>query len=90
MSYSDIIDNRRSFLKDEINSVPEATEKDKFAVGYLFLSGFNEVVIYKESIQNSRHCLENYPGATMLNFWVSLMIWPGLFMKNNVTAPFRC
>lgn len=49
MSYSDIIDNRRSFLKDEINSVPEATEKDKFAVGYLFLSGFNEVVIYKIS-----------------------------------------
>ena len=44
MSYSDIIDNRRSFLKDEINSVLKATEKAKFAVGYLFLSGFNEVV----------------------------------------------
>jgi D-aminopeptidase len=44
MSYSDIIDNRRSFLKDEINSVLKATEEAKFAVGYLFLSGFNEVI----------------------------------------------
>ncbi|GAJ22132.1 unnamed protein product, partial [marine sediment metagenome] len=42
--YSDIIDNRRSFLKDEINSVLTATEEAKFAVGYLFLSGFNEVI----------------------------------------------
>ena len=44
MSYSDIIDNRRSFLKDEINSVLKATEGAKFAVGYLFMSGFNEIV----------------------------------------------
>lgn len=44
MSYSDIIDNRRKFLKDEINSVLKATEEAKFAVGYLFLSGFNEIV----------------------------------------------
>ena len=42
--YSDIIDNRRSFLKDEINSILTATEEAKFAVGYLFLSGFNEVI----------------------------------------------
>jgi superfamily II DNA or RNA helicase len=42
--YFDIIDNRRKFLKDEINSVLKATEKAKFAVGYLFLSGFNEIV----------------------------------------------
>jgi superfamily II DNA/RNA helicase len=44
MSYSDIIDNRRSFLKDEINSILNATEEAKFAVGYLFLSGFNEII----------------------------------------------
>jgi len=44
MRYSDIIDNRRSFLKDEINSVLKATEEAKFAVGYLFLSGFNEIL----------------------------------------------
>ncbi|MGC8758273.1 MAG: phospholipase D-like domain-containing protein, partial [Caldisericaceae bacterium] len=44
MSYSDIIDNRRSFLKDEINSLLTATEKAKFAVGYLFLSGLNEII----------------------------------------------
>lgn len=44
MSYSDIIDNRRSFLKDEINSILKATKEAKFAVGYLFLSGFNEIV----------------------------------------------
>ena len=44
MNYSDIIDNRRSFLKDEINSVLKATKEAKFAVGYLFMSGFNEIV----------------------------------------------
>ncbi len=44
MSYSDIIDNRRNLLKDEINSVLKATEEANFAVGYLFLSGFNEIV----------------------------------------------
>jgi len=44
MSYSDIIDNRRSFLKDEINSILKATKEAKFAVGYLFLSGFDEIV----------------------------------------------
>jgi len=44
MSYSDIIDNRRSFLKDEINSVLKGTEKAKFAIGYLYLSGFNEII----------------------------------------------
>ena len=44
MSYSDIIDNKRNFLKDEVNSILTATEKAKFAVGYLFLSGFNEII----------------------------------------------
>ena len=44
MSYSDIIDNKNRFLKDEINSVLKGTEEAKFAVGYLFLSGFNEIV----------------------------------------------
>jgi superfamily II DNA or RNA helicase len=44
MSYSDIIDNRQSSLKDEVNSVLKATEEAKFAVGYLFLSGFNEII----------------------------------------------
>lgn len=42
--YSDIIDNRNRFLKDEINLVLNGTEEAKFAVGYLFLSGFNEIV----------------------------------------------
>ena len=42
--YSDIIDNRNRFLKDEINLVLKGTEEAKFAVGYLFLSGFNEIV----------------------------------------------
>lgn len=44
MSYSDIIDNRNRFLKDEINACLKGTEEAKFAVGYLFLSGFNEIV----------------------------------------------
>ncbi|MBN1762783.1 MAG: hypothetical protein JW878_06885 [Methanomicrobia archaeon] len=42
--YSDIIDNRNRYLKDEINACLKGTEEAKFAVGYLFLSGFNEIV----------------------------------------------
>lgn len=41
--YSDIIDNRNRFLKDAINDHLKGTEEAKFAVGYLFLSGFNEI-----------------------------------------------
>lgn len=40
---SDIIDNKRCSLKGEINSILKATEEAKFAVGYLFLSGFDEI-----------------------------------------------
>jgi superfamily II DNA or RNA helicase len=43
MSYSDIIDNKNRFLKDAINDHLKGTEEAKFAVGYLFLSGFNEI-----------------------------------------------
>ncbi|MGB7533717.1 MAG: helicase-related protein [Halobacteriota archaeon] len=39
----DIIDNKRLFLEDAINDHLRGTEEAKFAVGYLFLSGFNEI-----------------------------------------------
>jgi len=39
MPVNDIIDNRRSFLVDHIRSILPQTERAKFAVGYLFLSG---------------------------------------------------
>jgi superfamily II DNA or RNA helicase len=44
MDYLDIIDNRRNSLKDEVNHILSTTEEAKFAVGYLFLSGFNEII----------------------------------------------
>lgn len=40
---SDIIDNKRLSLEDAINDHLKGTEEAKSAVGYLFLSGFNEI-----------------------------------------------
>ncbi len=42
-NYSDIIDNRKMFLKDRINAFLKASDEAKFAVGYFFLSGFDEI-----------------------------------------------
>jgi len=41
--YSDIIDNRKRNLKDEINDKLEGSCSVKFAVGYLYLSGFYQI-----------------------------------------------
>ena len=43
MPYSDIIDNRNVKLRDEINALLKSSEKVKFAVGYLYLSGFYQI-----------------------------------------------
>lgn len=43
MPYSDIIDNRNVKLRDEINSILGSSERVKFAVGYLYLSGFYQI-----------------------------------------------
>ncbi|MEW6326252.1 MAG: helicase-related protein [Thermodesulfobacteriota bacterium] len=43
MPYSDIIDNRNIKLRDEINSILGSSERVKFAVGYLYLSGFYQI-----------------------------------------------
>jgi len=42
-NYSDIIDNRKIFLKDRINAFLKVSGEAKFAVGYFFLSGFDEI-----------------------------------------------
>lgn len=44
MPYSDIIDNRNVKLRGEINSILGSSEKVKFAVGYIYLSGFYQIV----------------------------------------------
>lgn len=41
--YSDIIDNRSIKLKDEINTILNSSQSVKFAVGYLYLSGFYQI-----------------------------------------------
>ncbi|MEK7846208.1 MAG: hypothetical protein AAB257_04510, partial [Nitrospinota bacterium] len=43
MPYSDIIDNRNVKLKDEINAILNSSDVAKFAVGYLYLSGFYQI-----------------------------------------------
>lgn len=43
MTSHNIIDNRNEKLADHINRILQSTEKVKFAVGYFFLSGFEEI-----------------------------------------------
>ena len=43
MPYSDIIDNRNVKLKDEINALLNSSDEARFAVGYLYLSGFYQI-----------------------------------------------
>ena len=43
MPYSDIIDNRNVKLRDEINAILNSSDGAKFAVGYLYLSGFYQI-----------------------------------------------
>ncbi|HKZ57984.1 MAG TPA: phospholipase D-like domain-containing protein, partial [Thermodesulfovibrionales bacterium] len=43
MPYSDIIDNRNVKLKDEINALLSSSDEARFAVGYLYLSGFYQI-----------------------------------------------
>lgn len=43
MPYSDIIDNRNTKLRDEANAILGSSEAVKFAVGYLYLSGFYQI-----------------------------------------------
>src|SRR3972149_10842336 len=43
MPYSDIIDNRKIKLKDEINALLSSSDEARFAVGYLYLSGFYQI-----------------------------------------------
>lgn len=42
-AYTDIIDNRNVKLRDEINLLLANSQSVKFAVGYLYLSGFYEI-----------------------------------------------
>lgn len=52
--FSDIIDNRKVNLKDEILSKLEGSEKVKFAVGYLYLSGFYHIADKLEKLQSAK------------------------------------
>lgn len=52
--YSDIIDNRTLKLRDEIITKLDASEQVKFAVGYLYLSGFNQVADKLEQLKEAK------------------------------------
>ena len=54
ISRSDIIDNRKLFLKDAINDMLEGSEKIKFAVGYLYLSGFYQIADNLEKLEEAK------------------------------------
>ncbi|MFH2027402.1 MAG: helicase-related protein [bacterium] len=53
-TFSDIIDNRDLNLKDEILSKLDGSEKVKFAVGYLYLSGFYQIADKLENLQDAK------------------------------------
>jgi len=53
-TFSDIIDNRTLNLKDEILSKLDGSEKIKFAVGYLYLSGFYQIADKLENLQEAK------------------------------------
>jgi HKD family nuclease len=54
ISRSDIIDNRKLFLKDAINDMLEGSDKIKFAVGYLYLSGFYQIADNLENLHEAK------------------------------------
>ena len=54
ISRSDIIDNRKLFLKDAINDMLEGSDKIKFAVGYLYLSGFYQIADNLEKLDEAK------------------------------------
>ncbi len=54
ISRSDIIDNRKLFLKDAINDMLEGSDKIKFAVGYLYLSGFYQIADNLERLEEAK------------------------------------
>ncbi|KQC06525.1 MAG: hypothetical protein APR54_01615 [Candidatus Cloacimonas sp. SDB] len=51
---SDIIDNRKLFLKDVVNDMLAGSEKIKFAVGYLYLSGFYQIAENLEKLEDAK------------------------------------
>ncbi len=51
---SDIIDNRKLFLKDVVNDMLAGSEKVKFAVGYLYLSGFYQISENLEELDGAK------------------------------------
>ena len=53
-TYSDIIDNRNLSLKDEINNCLKGSEAVKFAVGYLYLSGFYQIAEKIGNLEEAR------------------------------------
>jgi len=54
MPYSDIIDNRNVKIKDEIDALLGSSDEVKFAVGYLYLSGFHLIAEKLGSLKEAR------------------------------------
>ncbi|MGC8943397.1 MAG: helicase-related protein [Caldisericia bacterium] len=56
---ADIIDNREYKLIDIVKDISTSTDKAKFAIGYLFLSGFKEVYSYVNDFEEIRVIMGN-------------------------------
>ncbi|MDI6751278.1 MAG: helicase-related protein [bacterium] len=52
--YSDIIDNRKKYLKDEINDRLSGAKEVKFAVGYLYPSGLYQIAERLGELENAK------------------------------------
>ncbi len=53
-TFSDIIANRHLNLKDEILTKLDGSDKIKFAVGYLYLSGFYQIADKLENLKDAK------------------------------------
>lgn len=60
MTYSDIIDNRNRYLRDEINERLSASSSVKFAAGYLYLSGFYQIADGLAELEEAKILIGNH------------------------------
>ena len=56
---NDIIDNRNEKLVDNVNLILDSTERARFAVGYFFLSGFENIAVELQNLTELRLLIGN-------------------------------
>ena len=82
MPSHDIIDNRREKLLEHILRILPTTERVRFAVGYLFLSGLKPIRRHLEQLKELRLLIGTTSGSQTLEAlakdtgaWIRSRIW---------------